>query len=100
MELRLEDLCCNCNGDICKKQVKEEKLEECIFNLIIYEDDCKVLFYNFPEKKIYKIERGKGLHEIDFRTAIREIDIIPTKTPKWKKLQILKLAKDLGFFGI
>jgi len=100
MELRQENLCCHCDGNFCAEHLKSENLKECIFNLIIYEDDYKILFYNFPEKQIFKIETGKGLQEIDFRTAIREIDIIPSKPPEWKKLQILKLAKDLGFFGI
>ena len=100
MDLRHEHLCCNRDGDVCKEQLSQENLKECIFNLIIYEDDYKILFYNFPEKQIFKIEQGQGLMEIDFKTAIREIDIIPNKPPEWKKLQILKLAKDLGFFGI
>ena len=100
MELRQEDLCCNHGENVCNGQLSAKNLRECIFNLIIYEDDYKILFYNFPEKQIFKIERGKGLNEIDFRTAIREIDIIPSKPPEWKKIQILKLAKNLGFFGI
>ena len=100
MELRQEDLCCNHDENVYGEQLAAEHLKESIFNLIIYEDDYKILFYNHPEKQIFKIEQGKGLNEIDFRTAIREIDIIPTKSPEWKKAQILKLAKDLGFFGI
>ena len=55
--------------------------------------------YNLAEKKIFKIKQGVGLREIDFKEAIREIDIIPEKEPSWKRLQILKLAKELGIFG-
>ena len=77
-----------------------KNLSECVFNLIIHENENRILFYNFPEKRIFKIEMGKGLIEIDFRDAIREIDIIPTKDSSWKRCKILQLAKDLGFFGI
>ena len=73
---------------------------DCVFNLIIYENDEKVLFYNNLGKRIFEIERGKGLREICFQEAVREIDTIPTAAPEWKRLQILKLAKELGFFGI
>ncbi|MCR4881341.1 MAG: hypothetical protein K6A44_05250 [bacterium] len=74
--------------------------EDCVFNIIIYEDDDKVLFYNVPEKRIFIIKSGKGFAEIGFQEAIREIDIIPQREPEWKRVQILKLAKELGFFGI
>lgn len=74
--------------------------ENCILNLVIFENNEKTLFYNLPEKRIFKIQRGKGLSELDFKEAIREIDIIPTKNADWKRAQILKLAKDLGFFGL
>lgn len=76
------------------------KSENLIFNIIIYEDDNKVLFYNIPEKRIFIIRSGRGFKEIDFEEAIREIDIIPHMEPQWKRVQILKLAKELGFFGI
>lgn len=79
---------------------KKQKTRQDIFNIIIYEDEQKVLFYNLPEKRIFKIQTGEGFKEIEFQEAIREIDIIPRKKPEWKRLQILKLAKDLGFFGI
>ena len=72
----------------------------CILNLIIYEDENKVLFYNIQEKRIFIIRTKEGLKEIGFQEAIREIDIIPVKKPEWKRLQILKLAKELGFFGL
>ena len=52
------------------------------------------------EKRIFEIETGKGLRELCFQEAVREIDTIPTEAPEWKRLQILKLAKELGFFGI
>ena len=68
--------------------------------MIIFENNRKTLFYNLPEKRIFKIEKGDGLKEIDFKTAIREIDTIPEKTPEWKRSKILYLAKELGFFGI
>lgn len=74
--------------------------EECVFNLIIYEDDFKILFFNLPEKRLFKIQTGKGIRELNFKEMIREIDTIPRQKPEWKRVQILKLAKELGFFGI
>lgn len=74
--------------------------EDSILNIIIYEDDTKVLFYNVKEKRIFIIKAGKGFWEIGFQEAIREIDIIPQKEPEWKRIQILRLARELGFFGI
>lgn len=96
----MDELCGFCLKLGCPFVQTSHVEEECIFNVIIYEDDEKVLFYNIPEKRIFKIETGKGLREICFQEAIREIDTIPLKKPEWKRLQILKLAKELGFFGI
>lgn len=90
--------CCAKNG--CLNFKKCENISDCVFNLIIHEDEKRILFYNFPEKRIFKIQKQKGLVELDFRDAIREIDIIPSKNSSWKRCQILQLAKDLGFFGI
>ena len=100
MELETEDLCANCCRKNCPMKGEFTKKQGCIFNLIIFENENKVLFYNIPEKSIYLIERNKGIREITFKEAIREIDIIPTKKPDWKRFQILSLARDLGFFGI
>jgi len=72
---------------------------DCIFNVVVYEGKEKILLYNLPEKRIYIIKKEKGLKEIDFKEAIREIDTIPEKAPAWKRLQILSLAKELGIFG-
>ena len=96
----MEENCAFCRENGCLFGHEDYENNSCIFNIIIYEDENNVLFYNIPEKRIFKIQTGKGLCEIDFQQAIREIDIIPTKKPEWKRLQILKLAKELGFFGI
>ena len=80
--------------------VSEEDVQaESVFNIVLYENKEKILLYNLAEKKIFKISKKQGLREIDFKEAIREIDVIPEKEPSWKRLQILKLAKDLGIFG-
>ena len=96
----MERICDYCAGEHCHLQDNMDNDEICIFNLIIFENEIKTLFFNMAEKRIFLIEKNKGLREIDFKEAIREIDIIPTQKPEWKRLQILKLAKDLGFFGI
>lgn len=96
----MDELCGFCLKLGCSFEQTSHAKEECIFNVIIYEDDEKVLFYNIPEKRIFKIQTRKGLREICFQEAIREIDTIPLKKPEWKRLQILRLAKELGFFGI
>lgn len=99
MELGMEKAYCCCSNEYCQVYEDTSLLRNCIFNLIIFEDEKKILFYNFPEKRIFKIEIGKGLKEIEFKEAIREIDIIPQKSPEWKKSQILYIAKELGLFG-
>ena len=96
----MNELCSFCLKSGCPFEQTSYSKEECIFNVIIYENDDKVLFYNIPEKRIFIIQKGKGLREISFQEAIREIDTIPTKEPEWKRIQILKLAKELGFLGI
>lgn len=96
----MEKLCAYCSKENCCSCCKNKDLKGCIFNLIIFESNDKILFYNIPNKSIYLVKNGKGIAEISFREAIREIDIIPSKAPQWKRLQILNLAKDLGFFGI
>lgn len=96
----MDELCSFCLKSGCPFEQTSYNTEECVFNVIIYEDEKKVLFYNIPEKRIFKIEAKKGLKELGFREAIREIDTIPSKEPEWKRVQILKLAKELGFFGI
>ena len=96
----MNELCGFCLNSGCLYEQASHEKEKCIFNVIIYEDDEKVLFYNIPEKRIFKIKTGNGLSEINFQEAIREIDIIPSQKPEWKRVQILKLAKELGFFGI
>ena len=98
-EKRMEKKCAYCAENDCPLQENDEEAQDCIFNVVLYENDKKVLMYNLPEKRIYKIEKGRGLSEIDFKDAIREIDIIPEKNPSWKRLQILTLAKELGIFG-
>ena len=96
----MEKLCELCqNQDHCI-HCKNKDLKGRIFNLIIFESKEKTLFYNIPNKAIYLKRKNKNTIEISFREAIREIDIIPSKAPQWKRLQILNLAKDLGFFGI
>ena len=99
MEIKTEKLCGYCD-DYCPLREKLSEVKNCIFNLIIFENENKILFYNLPEKRIFKIENGKGLDEIDFKDAIREIDIIPEKNPEWKRAQILYLARELGLFGL
>ena len=79
--------------------LEENSITNCVFNIVIYENEEKILMYNIPEKKIFKIKRGEGIKEIDFKEAIRQIDTIPEKEPDWKRLQILNLAKELGIFG-
>ena len=96
----MEKMCAFCRDLCCPFEEKLSDKDDCIFNLIIYEDKEKVLFYNVPEKRIFKIVTGEGLREITFYEAIREIDIIPSKKPDWKRVQILKLASELGFFGV
>ena len=96
----MDEWCSFCLKSGCPFEQTTYKTQECIFNVIIYEDDEKVLFYNVSEKRIFKIASGKGLREIGFQEMIREIDTIPSKEPQWKRMQILKLAKELGFFGI
>ncbi len=96
----MDESCSYCSETGCPFGHKTYEKDECVFNLIIYEDEFKILFYNLPEKRIFKIQAGKGLEEIGFQEAIREIDTIPTKKPEWKRVQILRLAKELGFFGI
>ncbi len=100
MESGMERLCADCAEHFCTSKNESENLQGCIYNLIIYEDENKMLLYNLPSKSIYKISKGYGIEEISFPQAIREIDIIPSKAPEWKRFQILNLAKDLGFFGI
>lgn len=95
----MENFCAYCQKESCCGCWKSRELEGCIFNLTIYESNDKVLFYNIPNKSIYLV-KNQGIMEISFKEAIREIDIIPNKAPQWKRLQILNLAKDLGFFGI
>ena len=97
--MKTEQECNFCGSFSCPVREDLEDATNCIFNLIIHENKEKILFYNLPEKRIFKIEGNRGLKEISFKEAIREIDIIPTKEPNWKKSQILKLAKDLGIFG-
>ena len=77
-------------GKLIKKKRKDKKLSISKLSSLS----------GITKKEIFKIEMGKGLIEIDFRDAIREIDIIPTKDSSWKRCKILQLAKDLGFFGI
>ena len=96
----MDKLCAYCREECCPFGSNFTNNDECILNLIIYEDEEKVLFYNVSEKRIFKIEQGNGLREIGFQEVIREIDIIPQKEPSWKRVQILRLAKDLGFFGV
>ncbi len=96
----MDKLCGFCLKSGCPFEQFFYAREACVFNVIIYENDEKVLFYNVHEKRIFEIKAGKGLREICFQEAVREIDTIPTETPEWKRLQILKLAKELGFFGI
>ena len=96
----MEKLCDFCLKSGCLFEQLFYTKEVCVFNVIIYENEQKVIFYNIPEKRIFEIESGKGLREICFQEAVREIDTIPTEAPEWKRLQILKLAKELGFFGI
>jgi len=96
----MDKICAFCHESVCPYGQNTCEDDGCILNLIIYEDENKVLFYNLSEKRIFIIRTGKGLKEIEFQEAIREIDIIPLKKPEWKRLQILKLAKELGFFGI
>ena len=96
----MDKICAFCHENVCPYGQTNCEDDGCILNLIIYEDENKVLFYNLSEKRIFIIRAGKGLKEIEFQEAIREIDIIPLKKPEWKRFQILKLAKELGFFGI
>ena len=84
MEIGMEKLCFCCNEELCLNFNKCKSLSDCEFNLIIHENEERILFYNFPEKRIFKIQVGKGMQEIDFKDAIREIDIIPTKDSLWK----------------
>ena len=94
----MEKKCAYCAEFACPLDGDRE-VENCIFNLIIYENYQKILFYNLSEKRIFKMAKKEGLKEINFQEAIREIDIIPEKEPNWKRKQILTLAKDLGIFG-
>ena len=96
----MDKICAFCRENVCPYEHDMLENDGCILNLIIYEDENKVLFYNLSEKRIFIIRAKDGLKEIDFQEAIREIDIIPVKKPEWKRLQILKLAKELGFFGL
>ena len=100
MELRMDYFCAYCHEQFCSIKNKPSEIHGCIYNIIIHEDESKILLYNLPTKSIYKISNGSGMKEISFPEAIREIDIIPTKGAEWKRFQILNLAKDLGFFGI
>ena len=96
----MDKICAFCRENVCPYEHDMLENDRCILNLIIYEDENKVLFYNIQEKRIFIIRAKDGLKEIGFQEAIREIDIIPIKKPEWKRLQILKLAKELGFFGL
>ena len=96
----MENSCIYCQNENCCNCWENKKLKGCIFNLIIFETDEKILFYNIPHKSIYLAKKDKDITEISFKEAIREIDISPTKAPQWKRVQIINLAKDLGFFGI
>lgn len=97
--MKTQQECNFCDSFSCPVRERLDDATNCIFNLIIHESNEKILFYNLPEKRIFKIETNLGLKELSFKEAIREIDIIPTEKPDWKKAQILKLAKDLGIFG-
>jgi len=96
----MERICMCCPEENCPLDDETKKLNGCIFNLIIFENKDKMLFYNIPNKSIFKVTNDNLVSELTFCEAIREIDIIPTKAPEWKRFQILNLAKDLGFFGI
>ena len=96
----MDETCIFCLKSGCPFGLTFHEKNESGFNVIIYEDDVKILFDNMPEKRMFKIQSGKGIVELDFKEIVREIDIIPQKNPKWKRVQILKLAKELGFFGI
>ena len=93
----MEKISTYCANFDCQNEEKDDF--GCVFNVILYENQEKILMYNLAEKKIFKIKQGVGLREIDFKEAIREIDIIPEKEPSWKRVQILKLARELGIFG-
>ena len=96
----MDKICAFCLDEDCPFGRKTKDIDTCVLNVIIYEDESRVLFYNLPEKRIFKIKNGEGFKEIEFQEAIREIDTIPSKEPEWKRVQILKLAGELGFFGI
>ncbi|MDD3593931.1 MAG: hypothetical protein PHX18_04820 [Candidatus Gastranaerophilales bacterium] len=82
--------------EICGAQTCDNTAEE---NYLIYQTGEKSLFYNFLEKKIYKNSLTNEFKEIDFQTAIREIDTLPDKTSDWKRLQIINIATDLGLLA-
>ena len=96
----MDKFCVNCLETGCPLGLKFSGKEDNVLNLIIYEDDEKILFYNLQEKRIFLITPKDGLREICFQETIRLIDTIPQKEPDWKRVQILNLAKELGFFGI
>ena len=64
----------------------------CTINTIVYEDDKTCLWFCGQNRELYRND-----DIISFKQFIREIDIIPIKSPEWKRAKIFEYGKKTGF---